>query len=92
MANDSCVFENYKSGQIFRIYYNTSIAKAQTILLYVHFVEAFVSIVRSSTMTLLCHIIQSEYIPSSNAFASLSLSIQLNNDTALTPRSCSFFT
>jgi hypothetical protein len=29
MANDSCVFENYKSEHIFRIYYNTSIAKAR---------------------------------------------------------------
>ena len=43
-------------------------------------------------MTLLCHIIQSEYFPSSNAFPSSLLSIQLNNDTILTPRLCSFFT
>ena len=67
---------------MFRIYYNTyrhelhaSIAKAQTILLYT----------LSSTMTLPGVPYNTEYFPSSNAFAYSSLSIQLNNDTALTP-------
>jgi hypothetical protein len=50
-------------------------AKAQTILLYT----------LSSTMTLPGVPYNTEYVPSSIAFASSSLSIQLNNDTALTP-------
>jgi hypothetical protein len=80
---------------MFRIYYNTywhelwasCINSQSTNHSAIHFVSL------SSTMTLLSHIIQSEFFPpSSNAFASSSLSIQLNNDTVLTPRSCSFLT
>jgi hypothetical protein len=79
---------------MFRIYYNTywhelhaSIAKAQTILLYsIHF------LCLQQWLCMLCHIIQNSSLFRSNAFASSSLSIPLNNDTALTPRSCSFFT
>jgi hypothetical protein len=69
---------------MFRIYYNTywhelhaSIAKAQTILLYMHFV--FNNDSAQSTVPY-----NREYFHSSKAFASSSLSIQLNNDTALT--------
>jgi hypothetical protein len=78
---------------MFRIYYNTyshelhaSIAEAQTILLY--------SMQFLCLQQWLCNIIriQNSSLLRSNAFASSSLSIPLNNDTALTPRSCSFFT